>query len=166
MKTPDSTIFYVVHHTLGPRHFLVIFKHYEEGFQRCNYRLRSIHFLFQSQSFFFYLWFSMLFFSPKIFLQACTTILLHSPPLLTCVLRIPLGIAFPSSHWAECPPNRTCWLFSSFLEKAHLLQVFSHHFFVCEWFTHWSLTPSSPTFLPVFWWWYPLITLSTEKNKY
>lgn len=52
MKTPNSTIFYVVHHTLGPRHFLVIFKHYEEGFQRCNYRLRSIHFLFQSQSFF------------------------------------------------------------------------------------------------------------------
>lgn len=50
-----------------------------------------------------------------------------------CLLHIPFGMAFPSFYWAEYPPNKDYWCHfffssSSFLEKAHLLQVCNHRF--------------------------------------
>ena len=132
MKSPHSRILYVVHHALGLRHFLALkLKHYKMGVQW--YRSKSIPFHSNLKVF------------PTCG-SLCHSFSLRSPcwPLelflfwtaafTDCLLHIPFGMTFPSLYWAEYPPNKDYWFHffffpSSFLEKAHLLQVCSHSFF-------------------------------------
>ena len=168
MKSPNSRILCVVHHALGLRHFLALkLKHYKMGVQW--YRSKSIRFHSNLKVF------------PTCG-SLCHSFSLRSPywPLelflfwtvtfTDCLLQIPFGMTFPSLYWAEYPPNKDYWFHFFFFLLPSLRKPICFRsaaiFFFRQWFTHWPPAPSNPTFLPVFWWWHPLPTLSVENNKH